>query len=355
MRLMGGFEGKLFGSDNWHYTGSFVHAVNSEDDSTFGSSFSMPNLRAGLAGLRRIRVPAHRPTIRCSPERSVRARARASSSTSSAARSRPHRARALSNTADMITYITAQDWQKFEVTSQVADFVVSGELFTLPAGKVGVAIGGQHRRDEWSADYPALQNAGQSDLQAPFFDKNADQTSNAVFAEVSVPLIASDTARHARLHRRACVTRTPAGPGLSTTDPKFGLLYATPSRNAESARHVEHVVPRALAVPAIPAERRVLERGRRRPDAGQRQPVARRDDGGGQREPRNRRHPPTTTSGSRCSRGQPGASTSTTGTSRSRTRSRSRMRSSSRAIRPPCSIRPRSCATPPRASCWSTA
>ena len=52
----------------------------------------------------------------------------------------------------MVTYITAQDWQKFEIVSQVADFVVSGDLFSLPAGKVGVAIGGQHRRDRWSAD-----------------------------------------------------------------------------------------------------------------------------------------------------------------------------------------------------------
>ncbi len=128
----------------------------------------------------------------------------------------------------MITYITAQDWQKFEIVSQVADFVVSGELFSLPAGKVGVAIGGQHRRDKWTADYPALQNAGQSDLQAPFFDKNVEQTSNAVFAEVSVPLVASD-GFGALDFTGALRYENTAGPGLSTTDPKFGLLYSTPS------------------------------------------------------------------------------------------------------------------------------
>ncbi|RYZ57633.1 MAG: TonB-dependent receptor, partial [Proteobacteria bacterium] len=227
MRFMGGLEGKVFGSDNWHYTGSLVHAINGEDDSTFGSAFSMPNLRAGLSGfggsgcLSPSNDPLLNGTVRPGSGACQFFNIFGSSVTTTAGSP-------LANTADMITYITAQDWQKFEIVSQVADFVVSGDLFTLPAGKVGVAIGGQHRRDSWSADYPAIQNAGQSDLQAPFFDRKAEQTSNAVFTEVSVPLMASDTAGSLDFTGALRYENT-AGPGLSTTDPKFGLLYATPS------------------------------------------------------------------------------------------------------------------------------
>jgi outer membrane receptor for ferrienterochelin and colicin len=227
MRLMAGFEGALFASDNWHYTASYVRSENDEDDSTFGSSFSMPNLRAALAGfggpgcLSPSLDPLTTGTVRPGSGSCQFFNLFGTSVTTTPGS-------ALANTPDMITYITAQDWARYAVVSEVADFVVSGDLFSVPAGKVGIAIGGQHRRDEWSADYPALQNAGQTDLQAPFYDKTAQQTSNALFAEVSVPLVASEGFGNLDFTGARRYENT-AGPGLSTTDPKFGLLYRTPS------------------------------------------------------------------------------------------------------------------------------
>lgn len=227
MRFMGGFEGALFGSDNWNYTASYVHAINNEDDSTFGSSFSMPNLRAALAGfggpgcLTPSNDPLQSGTIRPGSGSCDFFNIFGTSVTTSDGT-------LLANTPGMIDWITAQDWQRFQIVSRVVDFVVSGELFSVPAGRVGVAIGGQHRRDSWKADYPALQNTGQSDLQAPFFDKSASQTSNAVFAEVSVPLVANDGFGMLDFTGAIRYENT-GGPGLSTTDPKFGLLYSTPS------------------------------------------------------------------------------------------------------------------------------
>ena len=120
------------------------------------------------------------------------------------------------------------DWQRFDTSGTTLDLVVSGELFTLPAGKVGIAVGGQHRRDTWSADFPALQNAGQSDLQVAFTDTSASQSSNAVFAEVSVPLVKKDSFGAIDLTGAIRYENT-GGPGLETTDPKVGLLYSTPS------------------------------------------------------------------------------------------------------------------------------
>jgi outer membrane receptor for ferrienterochelin and colicin len=223
-RYVAGLEGNLFGGA-WHYNASYLLAVNGENDTTFGSAFSMPNLRAGLAGfggsgcLTSSNDPLQAGTIRPGSGNCRFFNIFGTSVTTPTP--------LLSNTADMVTYITAQDWQRYETKAQVLDFVLSGELFSLPAGRIGVAIGAQHRRDDWSADYPALQNAGQSDLQAAFYDKQVGQISNAVFAELGVPLMKSDA--YGLLDFTGAVRyENTGGPGLSTTDPKLGLLYATP-------------------------------------------------------------------------------------------------------------------------------
>ena len=224
-RYVAGFEGNLFGS-NWHYNASYLLALNNENDSTFGSSFSMPALRAGLAGYggSGCLTPSNDP-LQAGNIRPGSGNCRFFNIFGSSVTTSP--GSLLANTADMVTYITAQDWQRFETKAQVLDFVVSGELFSLSAGRVGIAVGAQHRKDNWSADYPALQNAGQSDLQAAFFDKNVGQIANAAFAEISVPLMKSG--QYGLLDFTGAVRHeNTAGPGLSTTDPKLGLLYSTP-------------------------------------------------------------------------------------------------------------------------------
>jgi iron complex outermembrane recepter protein len=225
-RYVGGFDGALFGSDNWRYSASFVYASNNEDDTTFANAFSMPNLRASLAGFGGPGcLAASNDPLQSGAVRPGAGNCRFFNIFGTAVTTSP--GSLLANTQDTISYITAQDWQRFRLTSEVTDFVVSGDLFTLPAGKVGVAIGGQHRKDAWSANYPALQNAGQSDLQAPFFDRNASQSSNAMFAEVSVPLMASET-RGSLEFTGAIRYENTGGAGLDTTDPKLGLLWSSP-------------------------------------------------------------------------------------------------------------------------------
>jgi outer membrane receptor protein involved in Fe transport len=226
MRFALGVEGELFGGDNWHYSSSYVWASNEEDDTTFASGFSMPNLRAALAGyggpgclttsIDPLTAGASAPGAGTCQFLNVFGTSVTTTPGS-----------LLANTVDMVHYVTAQDWQRFRTVSQAFDFVLSGNLFSLPAGKVGIAIGGQHRQDAWSADFPALQNAGQSDLQLPYFDKDVTQSINAIFAELSVPVMASD--QRGSLDFTGAIRReNTGGPGLASTDPKFGLLYATP-------------------------------------------------------------------------------------------------------------------------------
>jgi iron complex outermembrane recepter protein len=226
LRMMAGFDGDFFGSDNWHYTADYIYASNGENDTTFGSAFSMPNLRAGLAGFggSGCNSPSNDPLL-TGTIRPGSGNCRFFNIFGTSVTTTP--GSLIANTEDMVTYITAQDWQQFKSTSEVIDFIVSGDLFSLPAGTVGLAVGGQHRTDGWSADYPALQNAGQSDLQAPFYDKDVDQSSNAVFAEVSVPLVSNDSFGSLEFTGALRYENT-GGDGLESTDPKLGLLYTTP-------------------------------------------------------------------------------------------------------------------------------
>jgi iron complex outermembrane receptor protein len=130
------------------------------------------------------------------------------------------------NTREMVEHVTAQDWLHFLSETGVFDFIVSGSIVELPAGPLGLAVGLQQRRETWTADYSALFNQGQSDLQAPFFDKDVSQTAQAAFAEINVPIFSNNAGR---LEMSGAV-RYEEGKesGLSTTDPKIGVLYSTP-------------------------------------------------------------------------------------------------------------------------------
>jgi outer membrane receptor for ferrienterochelin and colicin len=226
-RFVTGVEGDLFGSQTWHYTVSGVYAQNSEDDTTFASSFSMPNLRAALAGYGGpgCLTPSNDP-LQAGTIRPGSGACQFFNMFGTAITTTP--GSPIANTPEVIRYVNAMDWQRFDTTGTTLDLIVSGELFSLPAGKIGIAFGGQHRRDTWSADFPALQNAGQSDLQVAFTDTSAAQTSNALFAEISVPLVKKDNFGALDLTGAIRYENT-GGPGLETTDPKVGLLYSTPS------------------------------------------------------------------------------------------------------------------------------
>lgn len=224
LRGVVGAEGELGG--DWHYTASYTISHNKEDQTSLGASFSMPNLRAALAGfggdgcVTTSTNPLLSGTVRpgqgsCSFFNIF------GNSVTAPAGSR------LINSPDMVLYITAQDWAHYSAKTGVIDAIVSGPILKLPAGPLGVAVGLQQRRENWTADYPTLQNQGNSDLQAAFFDKDVKQTAAAVYAEVNVPII--DNAAGALDFSGAVRYEDTYGPDLDTTDPKLGLLYSTPN------------------------------------------------------------------------------------------------------------------------------
>ena len=132
----------------------------------------------------------------------------------------------LANTADMIRYVNAMDWQRFDTSPSHADFVVSGDLFKLPAGKVGIASAASIGATP-GPRISRLFKLGPERPAGGILGQDVTQCSNAIFAEVNVPLVQNDSFGALDLTGAIRYENT-GGPGLETTDPKIGLLYATP-------------------------------------------------------------------------------------------------------------------------------
>jgi iron complex outermembrane receptor protein len=87
-----------------------------------------------------------------------------------------------------LTYVGADQQHNQKVRQQVWDANISGDLFDLPAGPLGVAVGAEYRKEFGSEDWDALTNSGLNggnklpDTTGKFNVKEA-------FAEVNVPIL----------------------------------------------------------------------------------------------------------------------------------------------------------------------
>jgi len=90
---------------------------------------------------------------------------------------------------EAVEYIQAQGTYQTGIKQQVVQANLSGSLFDLPAGPVGVAIGAEYRKESSFSDNDALTNAGLNagnvlpDTEGEFDVKEA-------YAEVRVPILA---------------------------------------------------------------------------------------------------------------------------------------------------------------------
>jgi outer membrane receptor protein involved in Fe transport len=87
-----------------------------------------------------------------------------------------------------LAWVNADSQHTFTLKQQVWDANVSGSLFDLPAGPLGVAIGAEYRRESSNEDWDALTNAGLNggnvlpDTSGRFNVKEA-------YGEVNVPIL----------------------------------------------------------------------------------------------------------------------------------------------------------------------
>jgi len=108
--------------------------------------------------------------------------------------------------------------------SNVIDGKISGELFNLPAGRVAIAAGFQASKEDFSqTPAPVLASGDLSGFGGNVLAVNRDRDSNAIFAEVNIPLLKT-------LEGNIAVRRDHYSDFGSTTNPKYSLRFQ-PTRN----------------------------------------------------------------------------------------------------------------------------
>lgn len=75
-----------------------------------------------------------------------------------------------------------------EVGHQLAEFVINGQLFDLPAGPLGIAFGAQHRRETIDARFDDFIQSGRAGFAGKSLSGSGDRTVTGAFIELGVPL-----------------------------------------------------------------------------------------------------------------------------------------------------------------------
>jgi iron complex outermembrane recepter protein len=104
-----------------------------------------------------------------------------------------------------------------EVGHQLAEFVINGELFDLPAGSLGIAFGAQRREDKTDVRFDDFIQSGRAAFAGRSFSGTGDRTVTGVFVELGVPVLSSlDVQLAARYEDYGEFT---------TADPKIGINW----------------------------------------------------------------------------------------------------------------------------------
>jgi outer membrane receptor protein involved in Fe transport len=128
------------------------------------------------------------------------------------------------NTQEIIDYVVPFLQDSFESELFTADALITGTLFNLPAGGVGVALGYQHRQESLRIDYDTQANVGNKANGVTQTDFDNGRSTNAIFAEVDVPVIDNS---FGMLNLTGAVRHEWIGETLETTDPKLGAIFTT--------------------------------------------------------------------------------------------------------------------------------
>jgi iron complex outermembrane recepter protein len=132
----------------------------------------------------------------------------------------------LANTQEMIDRVQPALWDNYETRLITWDALVTRDLFELPAGPLAVAVGGQVRDERLVHDYDILRNLGQTDRGAAQDDLDVSRKTKAVFTEFNIPAISNNSFGNLEFN---AALRHETSDNFSTTDPKLGVIYTTPS------------------------------------------------------------------------------------------------------------------------------
>ena len=203
VRLSADLEGNFFGSDNWRYDAGLTYGKNDHDFSTEDTvTERFRNALNGFGG------------AGCDPATGTRGQGPCQFFNPFATSFN-----VLPNDPALLDFIV--DTQLIQSSSElvVVDGVVSGAVGATGAGEIGLAVGFQYRKEDFSRDFDDLSNRDAFAFIIGSGDFERDRDVFALFAETSIPLSES-------LELAAAVRYEDYGGAIGdTVDPKISLLY----------------------------------------------------------------------------------------------------------------------------------
>lgn len=121
---------------------------------------------------------------------------------------------------DAIDQFIYTERDRAESTQQVAEIIISGDAFSIPAGTVGIAFGAQFREEsfEYEADPIRAAGEGRRSSTEPFL-QSGDQDVWALFGEAVIPILPNFEIQAALRHESY------GGSVGETTDPKIAARW----------------------------------------------------------------------------------------------------------------------------------
>lgn len=130
------------------------------------------------------------------------------------------------NSQDILDSLSTTQQDLFESSQKTLDAVVTGDVFELPGGPVGIAFGAQFRDEEFEFTPDALKAAAQSQSRNPLFPSEGNQDVFSIFGEAILPV--SD-----RIEVQVALRYEDYGDqGGTTTDPKIAVRFDATDRFA---------------------------------------------------------------------------------------------------------------------------
>ncbi len=157
-RILAGFGGTL--ASTWNWEASAMHSDNKTSQANFNQAFDrlVQNALNGIVGPRTGRQLWLNPFGRNDPE--------------------------------LIDYLRSNFNRLSTFTTRIGDVSVSnGELFDLPAGKVGLALGGETRTEKLTSWRSLDEQQGQVIGGSEGLNTFGDRRVNSAYAELSVPVV----------------------------------------------------------------------------------------------------------------------------------------------------------------------
>ena len=185
-RFVTGFEGKLFGDRfSWDLTYNFGR---SQESQIANGQVNIQNFARALNG-----VPGPDGTVICNPELEANIPGLPCV---------PINIFGVGSiTPQAAAFVAAETNHSFKQTQQVFAGNLSGSLFELPAGPLGIAVGAEYRKEQGEENWDALTNAGLNAGNA-LPDTAGEFNVKEVYGEINVPILADMPFAH-RLNVRA--------------------------------------------------------------------------------------------------------------------------------------------------------